>query len=215
MIDHPTKSAAQVQKTPEVNASMEPHITNEARSDGMFPVFTGSFERALDEKMRLALPREFRQQLVEEPTVLYFTPGLDGALALYTPETFNELASKLAQQSPTQRTVRTFSRLFYSQAYRSELDRQGRLRVSQGLAALAGLEREVTLIGVRDHIEVWDTVRWRAFCERELEQYDSFAEQAFSGAWTASQQDFTGIAPSGGFEKPSEQETPATVRRPK
>lgn len=194
---------------------MEHHDTNGLRSGGGVPVFTGSFDRALDEKMRFALPREFRQQLAEEAAVLYVTPGLDGALALYTPATFDELAAQLARQSPTTRTVRTFSRLFYSQAYRCELDRQGRLRVSQGLAKLAGLQREITLIGVRDHIEIWDTDRWKAFCERELEQYDSFAEQAFRGEWETWPEDSTAAASSVVGESRFERDVRGAGRRPK
>lgn len=194
---------------------MESREPNESQWHALGPVFTGSYDRALDAKMRFALPREFRQLLPEEVAVLYVTPGLDGALALYAPDAFHELAGRLAQQSPTKRTVRTFSRLFYSQAYRCELDRQGRLRISQGLAALAGLQREITLVGVRDYIEVWDAVRWKAFCDQELEQYDNFAEQAFSGEWISGPAEPVVEAEAGGAAKRIEGEPLHASRKPK
>jgi MraZ protein len=194
---------------------MESRKPNESQLRGLSPVFTGSYDRALDAKMRFALPREFRQLLPEEVAVLYVTPGLDGALALYTPDAFHELAGRLALQSPTKRTVRNFSRLFYSQAYRCELDRQGRLRISQGLADLAGLRREITLVGVRDYIEVWDAVRWNEFCEQELEQYDNFAEQAFSGEWGSGPPEPAGEAEAGVTARPTEEGFLQASRKPK
>ena len=142
-------------------------------------VLTGTFERTLDEKLRFALPKGLRQQFSGKGDVLYLTPGTDGSLALYPEDAFERLANRLAESSPTRRDVRTFSRLFYSQAQRCDLDRQGRIRISQTLAELAGLSREITLVGVRDYIEIWDTDRWRGFCQSQLEQYDAIAEQAF------------------------------------
>ena len=41
---------------------------------------TGSYRRALDEKLRLAIPKPLRERLPEDHR-LYLTPGLDGCLA--------------------------------------------------------------------------------------------------------------------------------------
>ena len=142
-------------------------------------VLTGTFSRSLDDKLRFALPKGLRQQLTGEAEVLYLTPGTDGSLALYPEQAFERLADRLASGSPTRRDVRTFSRLFYSQAQRCDLDRQGRIRISTTLAEMAGLSREITLVGVRDYIELWDRDRWQSFCQAQIAQYDVIAEQAF------------------------------------
>jgi MraZ protein len=76
--------------------------------------------------------------------------------------------------------VRAFSRLFYSQAERVELDQQGRIRIPSELALQAGLRRDVVLVGVRDHLELWDADRWRAYVTERQGQYDEIAERAFA-----------------------------------
>jgi len=144
-------------------------------------LLTGNFVRVLDDKQRLALPRRLRDALgFPSNKVLYLAPGTDGSLALYTEETFVRLAEQLDGGSPTRADVRAFSRLFYAQAQSVEMDRQGRLRIPQELCQLATLSKEIVLLGVRDHLEIWDSQRWNAYLDQKQQQYDQIAETAFS-----------------------------------
>jgi MraZ protein len=70
--------------------------------------------------------------------------------------------------------------LFYAQAQRVEVDRQGRVRVPQSLARLAALQNEIVLLGVRDHLEIWDSALWRQYLDSKQPCYDQIAENAFS-----------------------------------
>src|ERR1051325_10244548 len=110
-------------------------------------LLTGTFVRAVDEKLRVAIPKHFREAWGKQ--VLYLAPGTDGSLAVYTEDSFSRLAERLAGSSPTGQDVRAFSRLFYAQAQSADLDAQGRMRVPPELARLAGLEKEAVLIGVQ------------------------------------------------------------------
>ncbi|HEX5103215.1 MAG TPA: hypothetical protein VFV87_05360, partial [Pirellulaceae bacterium] len=75
-------------------------------------MLTGTYERALDAKLRLAMPKRFREALAgQSPLVL--TPGTDGSLALFAPAAFAALTQRLASRSPTGQDVRAFSRLLY------------------------------------------------------------------------------------------------------
>lgn len=143
-------------------------------------LLTGTFQRALDEKQRLALPRPVRDALGgPTSTVLYAAPGTDGSVSLYPESSFAQLAQQLESVSPTAYEVRAFSRLFYGQAQRVEIDRQGRIRIPQELVKLAGLERELVLVGVRDHLELWNKARWEEYIARQQASYDRIAELAF------------------------------------
>jgi MraZ protein len=144
-------------------------------------LLTGSFVRAIDDKLRLAIPKRFRDALGTGPEqLLYVTPGTDRSLAVYTEETLGRLAERLAAASPAGAEVRAFSRLFYAQAQPIDLDSQGRIRIPAELAELAGLGREAILLGVQDHLEIWDRGRWEQYlAERQL-SYDQLAEAAFS-----------------------------------
>src|SRR3954464_6959358 len=87
-------------------------------------VLTGTYERQLDEKLRLAVPKPFREALTGE-NQLVLTPGTDGSLSLFASRTFEAIAHQLAERSPNRQDVRAFSRLLYAQARSVEIDSQG------------------------------------------------------------------------------------------
>jgi MraZ protein len=141
---------------------------------------TGSYQRSLDEKCRFTLPKLIRDTLEQSGgLVLYVAPGTDGSLVVYTEASFQRLGEQLGQGSPNSHDIRAFSRLFYSQAQRVEPDRQGRVRLPTDLVAMTLKGREIVLIGVRDHLEVWDRERWQGYLGQKQPFYDEIAENAF------------------------------------
>ncbi len=52
-------------------------------------------------------------------------------------------------------------RHFFSGASEATLDKQGRVMIPAPLASHAGLERDVVVAGVHDHLEIWDRASWR------------------------------------------------------
>jgi MraZ protein len=145
-------------------------------------LLTGAFHRSLDEKLRIAVPKRLRDAM-QCPVGggLFVAPGTDTTLAIYSQEAFARLAERLADASPAQRDVRAFRRLFYGQAQRAELDRQGRVRIPPELAELARLEKDVVLLGVGDHLELWSAARWQAYVADKQAHYDEIAEAALAG----------------------------------
>jgi MraZ protein len=143
-------------------------------------LLTGTFSRAIDEKQRIAIPKRIREELLRgDGSSLIVVPGTDGSLALYTEDIFATLAARLSSASPAEQDVRAFSRLFYSQAQRVEFDTQGRIRVPAELARLAHLKRDAVLLGVFDHLEIWDKARWEQYLADRQNRYDEIAEAAF------------------------------------
>jgi MraZ protein len=142
-------------------------------------MLTGTYERLLDEKLRLGLPKPLRDALKDEGELI-LTPGTDGTLALFPLRAFEALAEKLAMRSPTGQDVRAFSRLLYAQSHRMEIDSQGRIRLPAELARLANLDGQVVLLGVGDRIELWNKSRWNAYLADLQPRYDQLAEDALS-----------------------------------
>ena len=144
-------------------------------------LLTGSYRRTLDDKSRLAIPKQLRDALgLTEPAVLYLAPGTDGSLAIYTKEVLEQLGQLLAAASPVAQEHRSFSRLFYAQAQMAEIDRQGRLRIPPELSQLAKITSEVVLLGVRDHLELWDAQTWEEYLALNQPSYDRLAESALA-----------------------------------
>jgi MraZ protein len=141
---------------------------------------TGTFRRSVDEKQRVSIPKRLRTALAEsESPTFYLAPGTDGSLAVYSERAFTRLAGLLAEASPTGQDVRAFGRLFYARAHLVEMDAQGRIGVPQELVRLADLGNEVMLVGVGDHIEIWNVDRWNQYLEHKQANYDEIAEKAF------------------------------------
>ncbi|MBN2580716.1 MAG: division/cell wall cluster transcriptional repressor MraZ [Pirellulales bacterium] len=142
-------------------------------------LLTGTYGRSIDEKLRVAVPKRLREAMaVRDGGVVYIAPGTDGSLGIFPEETFHRWADRLAQSPPTRQEVRAFLRLFYAQAQQVELDRQGRVRIPPELATLAKLEKEVVLVGVQDHLELWSEPTWKSYLAERQPQYDQIAEKA-------------------------------------
>jgi MraZ protein len=139
-------------------------------------LLTGTFPRTLDDKKRLALPKRVRE-LLKEPATLFVTPGPDQALRLYTEESLKRLAEKL-EASPAKPETRVFERLHFAQTEAIDVDRSGRILIPDRLIQFAGLKTDVVMIGVRDHLELWDAERWQNYLAQNAPRFDSVAEAA-------------------------------------
>ena len=141
---------------------------------------TGTYSRNLDDKKRLAVPKRLRDEFGDnELTSLYVAPGTDRSLALYSPAAFDRLANEIAQRPANREDVRNYLRLFYARAEKVDLDSQGRIRIPDRLADLARLDRDVVLLGVHDHAEIWDAKIWEDFLAIRGPEFDVIASQAF------------------------------------
>jgi MraZ protein len=146
-------------------------------------LLTGTFTRSLDDKLRITIPKELRAALGEgQGRIFYVAPGTDGSLDLYDEPSFVRLADRLASAPPAARDVRAYGRLFYARAHRVETDKQGRIRIPVQLGELANLGREAVLVGVGDHMELWNVDKWESYTADKGENYDDLAESAFNQA---------------------------------
>jgi MraZ protein len=134
-------------------------------------VFTGEYRHAVDEKGRLAVPARFRAQLEGGCVVARW---LDTCLAIFPMPAWEALSTKVGGLPMTDPNARLLQRQLFAGAQETELDRQGRVLVPQGLRAFAGLEGEAMVLGSRDHAEIWAPARWEEY-SRALEDPSAFA----------------------------------------
>jgi MraZ protein len=141
-------------------------------------LLTGTYPRTLDDKGRLVLPKRVRE-LLKEPPVLFVTPGPDQSLWVYSEADLERLAGKLDEAPATDAEARVFRRLYFAQTETVDLDKSGRILIPERLAQFAALNKDVVLIGVRDHLELWDAIRWQNFVNEHAARFDTVAEKAF------------------------------------
>src|SRR5436309_15827788 len=128
-------------------------------------MFLGEYEHTIDAKGRLAVPAKFRAQMDRGAVI---SKGMGTCLSVYTMERWDVKSAELAS-GKTSDDLRDFERRIYPSASEVELDGQGRMVIPGRLRVFAGLEGEVTVAGVRDHIEIWDRAAWLAY-QAKLEQ---------------------------------------------
>jgi MraZ protein len=71
-----------------------------------------------------------------------------------------------------------FERISFALTSKVELDNQGRLLLNDSLRKRAGLKDQITLIGVRDHIELWNSESWEQYLSDNMAQYQKQMSQA-------------------------------------
>ena len=118
----------------------------------------GEHEHTLDDKNRLTLPVKLREHLGERVVV---TNGLDGCLYAYAQEDWEQLSKRILELDPLGKESRLMRRHFFAGATPADLDKQGRMVIPAALLKSAGIDREVTVAGVYDHLEIWDRTTWR------------------------------------------------------
>jgi MraZ protein len=126
-------------------------------------MFLGEHEHTIDDKGRLTLPAKLRAPFAAG---IVLSRGLDKCVNAYTPERWERLREeRLAAIDPFSTEGRKIRRYLFTGASESQLDRQGRVPIPPALAGYAGLDREVVVAGVDDHLEIWDRTAWRKLAD--------------------------------------------------
>jgi MraZ protein len=128
---------------------------------------TGTHACRLEDDGSLVLPAGVRRQL-NEPGCrqLFAMPGPDPCVGLYTGTDLERWAEQLDQAAAPAARVCAARRQCLAETEACAVDRAGRLHFPERLAAYAGLHQEAVLIGVGDHLELWDTQRWQEYLGR-------------------------------------------------
>lgn len=120
----------------------------------------GEYQYTIDEKGRMNFPAKFREEMGVQFIV---TRWLDQCLVAFPQEEWERMAQILAQKSVVQSSA--VQRFLYASAAEVVPDKQGRILLTAALREHASLKKEVTVIGVGSHAEIWDTDAWHRMNE--------------------------------------------------
>lgn len=125
---------------------------------GAMPGFYGNYMHTLDAKNRVFVPAKLRSELGE---TFYVTRKLTKkALAVYSPEGWERLQQKLSEHPDTK--VGNLKMFLFSHSISATPDGQGRILLPPDLTEYAGITKEVTFVGVGDHLLIYASDVWRA-----------------------------------------------------
>ena len=136
-------------------------------------MYFGSFTHNLDEKGRLMIPRKMREQLGYK---VYIMKGFEGSLSLYNEERYQKLVEEFSRLSFNQSKVRDYLRLQFASTYEMEVDKLGRVQIPTALLTKYNISKEVLVLGIGDHIEVWDKAKYEEYENGIKDEFESIAE---------------------------------------
>lgn len=118
-------------------------------------MFQGASALTLDAKGRMSVPARYREALQEQAEGrVTVTKHPDGCLLLFPRPEWEVFRAKIAALPMD---ADWWRRIFLGNAMDVDLDSAGRILVSPELRMAAGLEKEVMLLGMGSHFELWDS----------------------------------------------------------
>ena len=121
-------------------------------------VFQGASSLNLDAKGRMSVPAKHRDALlVQGEGRVTLTKHPDGCLMLFPRPEWEAFRARVAQLPMD---AHWWRRIFLGNATEIDLDSAGRILVSPELRSAAGIQREVILLGMGSHLELWDAATY-------------------------------------------------------
>jgi len=128
----------------------------------------GEFNHSIDTKNRVFIPAKFREEFGD---TMILVKGVDRCISVYSSEEWQKFSAKL--DALPEIDSRRVKRFIYASASEVQPDAQGRVIVTQSMREYAALDKNVVIIGVGNHAEIWDEALWNN--EIEFEDQDSVA----------------------------------------
>lgn len=138
--------------------------------------FRGSYQHTIDHKGRVSIPARFRRQLSGEANDTFvILRGFDTCVALYPADEYRRMEERLRGRSFTDAANRRFQRMLLLHARDETLDAQGRVALPPPLITHAELGKDVLVIGVLDHIEIWNPQLFDGYVGGSERSYEDIA----------------------------------------
>jgi len=128
----------------------------------------GNHPARIDEKGRIKIPNGFRLLIQSQYGEELFVTSVSGEyVRLYPMAVWSEIERKLAQVPSTNPSRQRFlDRVnFFGQAV--AMDKQGRVVLPQMLRESAAMAGEVSVLGLQNHLEVWNKKRLQERFKKE------------------------------------------------
>jgi MraZ protein len=135
--------------------------------------FMGEYRHNTDSKGRIIMPARFRDALGSS---MILTKGLDGCIYVYTNDRWEAILAELQKLPTTKRESRMYIHMVTAKAAEVEVDNTGRILIPQPLMEDAAIQKEVVIVGVASHVEIWAKARWEAYAAEASASFEAVAE---------------------------------------
>ena len=137
--------------------------------------FTGQYSFSIDSKNRINIPAPLRKQFSnKDKKTFVVSRGIDSCAWIYPITEWKKIQNELQQLSSLSKTNRIFLRNHLRHANILKYDSQGRFVLPQSLIEYASIKKDITIIGVLNKIEIWNTKLLN-----EIDKSDNINDQSY------------------------------------
>ena len=133
-------------------------------------VYVGTFQHAVDEKKRVAVPAEWRAA-ARGTSEFYVLPSTKKCLSVYTATLMLKILEKADDISMGEEERSDAVRAVAGRAHRAWCDKQGRINLPDQLLQYAGIDKEVALVGMFNKFEIWSPERLQPVNRAAMENF--------------------------------------------
>ena len=123
-------------------------------------MFRGYSYHTIDNKGRIIIPARFRDIIRANGGDSVLVSRMDNCLVGYSIDEWRKLESKILSMAEKSENIRRFRRVFIGGASECNYDKQDRILIPQALREYAKLEKDIVMVGVLDHFEIWSRAKW-------------------------------------------------------
>lgn len=138
-------------------------------------MFRGRSRHTLDSKGRLAIPARFREVLDQRNEDGLVVTNHDTCLWAFSMDHWRVIEEKALNLPQFDRAVNIYLRYFISGAVECPI-KQGRITLPLDLREIAGLQKEVVLVGELKKFEIWDKDRWEEEFQRSKADFSAVSQ---------------------------------------
>ena len=123
-------------------------------------MFRGSSFHTIDSKGRIIIPARFRDIINAGGNGRIMISRMDKGLVAYTIDEWRKIESQILSLVEKSESMRRFRRVFVGGAFECSSDKQERILIPPTLRQYAEFDKEIVIVGVLDHFEIWSRENW-------------------------------------------------------
>ena len=147
-------------------------------------MFRGSSFHTIDTKGRIIVPARYRELIRDGDRSGVMISKLDNSLVAFPMKEWIKVENRILSLVEKSESMRRFRRMFIGSASECFCDKQDRILIPPLLREYARFDKEIVIVGVLDHFEIWSRENWdleNDKMEKDLQKEDLRNEIASLG----------------------------------
>jgi MraZ protein len=143
--------------------------------------FKGQELFSIDIKGRVAVPSKMRKSISPEALDTFVvTRGFEKCIFAYPLDEWKTYEDKYQKLSQYDEQSRFFLRKMLMWSEEVKLDPQQRISLPKKMLEFAGIETKVLIVGMIDHVELWNPEEFEKYIESHEESYEEVAAKVMN-----------------------------------